>query len=314
MTTPNPSAEDFGYYSRTMVQLCAISYEDMGSIPNDVTNLGWDVVWGPAELVSWLDISYSLAFICQRQAAPQEYAVVIRGTNMMSWDSWELEDFAIGTTRPFNELAPHAPANALVSHGTFRGLVDLLKLRDTTRQNTGIVDFLTNKKPGSLFITGQSLGGTLAPPLFAYLNDVLYGGNPVTNMALWTFAGLTPGDANFNTYFNALFSRTFPWRFHNSLDIAPLSWWSLDGIRNIYSANGLSWRWPADDLIEDLFTRAQGKNYTQPVGRDQVLPGTFQQNIIDEYVWPAQAMYQHHISTYAGLVTTAFPESLASSA
>lgn len=314
MTILDPSANEYNYYPRTMIRLCAISYDDFNGIANEVQQLGWEVVWGPAELVSWLDISYSLAFICRRQrsSAPDEYTVVIRGTNMMSWDSWEKEDFAVGATRPFNELAPHAPANALISHGTYRGTRDLLRLRDPDK-NTSIVDFLTHAKPPVLYVTGHSLGGTLSPPLFAYLNDVLYGGNYVTNMALWTFAGLTPGDVNFNTYFNGLFNPQFAWRLHNNLDIAPFCWWSMDNIKNIYKANDLSWGWPEDDLIESLFARAQGKNYAQPLG-NQVLLGTFNNEIIDEYLWTAQAMFQHHVSTYQTLVDDAYPEILASSA
>lgn len=311
MTLLEPLANDYNYYPRTMINLAALSYDDLGSIPNAVQQLGWQVVWGPAELVSWLDVSFSLAYVCRRAQPYNEYTVVIRGTNMMSWDSWEKEDFAIGTTRPFNELAPHAPANALVSHGTFRGITDLLSLRDPQKK-TSIIDFLSLANPSVLYVTGHSLGGTLSPPLFAYLNDVLYGGNYVSNMALWTFAGLTAGDVNFNTYFNRLFNPEFAWRLHNTLDIAPLCWWSLPGIQNIYQAHGLNWGWPEDDLIEDLFARAQGKNYAQPVG-DQALPGTFDTNIIDEYLWTAQAMHQHHSSTYQTLVNTAYPP-LASSA
>ena len=311
MTLLEPLANDYNYYPRTMVDLAAISYDDLGSIPNEVQQLGWQVVWGPAELVSWLDVSYSLAYVCRRPQPYNEYTVVIRGTNMMSWDSWEKEDFAIGTTRPFNELAPHAPANALVSYGTFRGTTDLLSLRDPQKK-TSIVDFLRLEKPSVLYVTGHSLGGTLSPPLFAYLNDVLYGGNYVTNMALWTFAGLTAGDINFNTYFNGLFNPEFAWRLHNTLDIAPFCWWSLPNIQNIYQAYGLNWGWPEDDLIEDLFARAQGKNYAQPVG-DQALPGTFDNSIVDEYLWTAQAMHQHHSSTYQTLVNTVYPP-LASSA
>jgi hypothetical protein len=297
-------ANNYNYYPRTMIRFCSISYEDMGSIPGDVQNLGWEVVWGPAELVSWLDISYSLAYVCRRQLTQTEYAVVIRGTNMMSWDSWEKEDFAIGTTRPFNELAPHAPANALISHGTYRGIVDLLTLRDPNT-NTSIVDFLRSAKPESLYVTGHSLGGTLSPPFYAYLNDVLYGGKVPFNMALWTFAGLTPGDVNFNTYFEGR-TRQFSWRLHNNLDIAPFCWWSLNDIRNVYRANSLNWGFPEDRLLEDLFARGKGKNYAQPTG-DQVLLGTFNKHFFDKHLWTVQAMYQHHVSTYQGLVDKKYP-------
>jgi hypothetical protein len=314
MTNLETLASNYNYYPRTMISFCSISYNSLSSIPGEVKKLGWDVVWGPAELVSSLDVSYSLAYICRRQqlnVAP-EYTVVIRGTNMMSWDSWVKEDFAIGTTRPFRELARRAPANALISHGTFRGTQDLLKLRDPNKK-TGIVDFLSNQKPSYLYVTGHSLGGTLSPALFAYLNDVLYGGGFVTGMALWTFAGLTAGDVNFNTYFNSLFNPLFPWRLHNTMDIAPFCWWSLDNIKNIYKSNGLNWGFPEDDLLEDLFDRAKGKNYAQPVG-NQVLPGAFNQSIIDKYLWTAQAMYQHHSTTYQKLVNQVYPEALASSA
>ena len=307
MTTLEPLASNYNYYPRLMIRLCLISYDDLNLIASKVKSLGWEVVWGPAELVSWLDISYSLAFVCRRQQSsqPPEYTVVIRGTNMMSWDSWELEDFAIGTTRPFNELAPHAPANALVSHGTFRGTQYLLELRDP-KTKIGMVDFLRKLGPNLLYVTGHSLGGTLSPPMFAYLNDVLYGGK-ATNMALWTFAGLTPGDINFNTYFNKLLVQQFKWRLHNTLDIAPFCWWSMNDIRIVYQSNGLNWGWPEERLIKDLFKQGEGKNYAQPIGGDQALPGTFNKYIIDDYLWTAQAMFQHHVSTYMSLVDTAYP-------
>jgi hypothetical protein len=105
----------------------------------------------------------------------------------------------------------------------------------------------------------------------------------------------------------------FPWRLHNTMDIAPFCWWSLDNIKNIYKSNGLNWGFPEDDLLEDLFDRAKGKNYAQPVG-NQVLPGAFNQSIIDKYLWTAQAMYQHHSTTYQKLVNQVYPEALASSA
>jgi hypothetical protein len=306
MTMLKPLADNYNYYPRTMIRLCEISYDDISIIPSEVQQLGLDVVWGPVELVSWLDVSYSLAYVCMRED-PNEYTLVIRGTNMDSWDSWEKEDFAIGTLRLFNELAPHAPASALISHGTYRGIKDLLKLNDPNT-GAGIADFLSKANPTYLYITGHSLGGTLTPPMFAYLNDVLYGGGYVHNMAMWTFAGLTPGDAGFNTYFNSLSNPEFQWRLNNTLDIAPFCWWSLEDIQNIYQPYGLSWGWPEDNLLEDLFSRAAGKGYAQPVG-DQALPGIFNADIIDDYLWVAQASYQHHSTTYQTLVDNAYPES-----
>ena len=305
MTMLETLANNYNYYPRTMIRLCEISYDDLSLIPGEVQQLGWNVVWGPAELVSSWDISYSLAYVCAR-SQPNEYTMVIRGTNMDSWDSWVKEDFAISTKVPFNRLAPHAPASALISQGTSNGMNDLLKLTDPI-SGQGLVDFLRGAGPSYLYVTGHSLGGTLTPPMFAYLNDVLYGGGHVHNMALWSFAGLTPGDAGFNNYFNSLGNPEFPFRIHNPLDIAPFCWWSLQNIKNIYVPYGLSYGFPEDDLFSDLFADAAGKGYAQPLG-DQVLPAQFNYSIIDEFVWIAQAMYQHHSTTYQTLVDQTYPE------
>lgn len=307
MTNLKPLADNYNYYPQTTIRLCEISYQDMSSIPGAIANLGLELVWGPAELVSSWDISYSLMYVCKRSPL-NEYFVVIRGTNMYSWESWTQQDFAIGNTQPFNQLAPHAPADALISQGTFNGMTDLLSLTDPNT-GQGVVQFLSGANPPYLYVTGHSLGGTLTPPLFAYLNDVLYGGGFVHNMALWSFAGLTPGDGGFNTYFNSLFNPEFQWRLHNTLDIAPFGWWSLTDIQNIYQPYDLSWGPPEDDFIEDLFAQAAGIGYAQPVG-DQALPGAFDYNIIDEYLWTAQAMHQHHSSTYQTLVDQAYPQTL----
>jgi hypothetical protein len=306
MTLLTPFAEDFNYYPPTMIRLCEISYQDMDCIPAAVQalGLGLSVVWGPAEHVSDVGISYSLMYVARREQ-PDEYTVVIRGTAMDSWETWTLEDFDIGSTQLFNQLAPHAPAGALISQGTYDGVNDLLTLTDPV-SGQGVVEFLRDADPTYLYVTGHSLGGTLTPPMMAYLNDVLYGGGYMQNMAPFTFAGLTPGDSGFNSYFNSLFNVQFPWRLHNTLDIAPLCWWSLSAIQAIYEPYGLGWGWPEDDLLEDLFRDAAGIGYAQPLG-DLALPGVFDDSIIDDDLWVAQALHQHHATTYQILVDNAFP-------
>ena len=304
MGTPAEAASDFGYYPRTMIDLAVIAYSDIASIPPKVEALGMEVVWGPAQLVRWDGITYSLAYIAHRRHT-HETTVVIRGTTVDSWSSWTLEDFDVGTTQPFNQLAPHAPADALVSQGTFNGVTDLLKLTDPAT-GLGIVEFLQATNPRYLYVAGHSLGGTLTPPLFACLNDRLYGGGYVHNMALFAFAGLTPGDAGFARYFNSLSNPEFPWRYHNTLDLAPFCFWSLPDIQNLYVPWGLYYGFPEDDLLNPLFQEAAGIGYTQPLG-DYALQGVFDTSIVDEYVWAAQAMHQHHGTTYQALVKAAFP-------
>lgn len=113
--------------------------------------------------------------------------------------------------------------------------------------------------------------------------------------------------SGFNSYFNQMFSPRMPWRMHNSLDIAPLCWWSLPGIRNIYQRHGLDWGPVERDFIEDLFDKAEGKGYAQPSG-EWLLHGSFDDSIIDDDLWIAQALHQHHATTYQILVDAAFPE------
>ena len=92
-----------------------IAYSDLGSIPAQ-----WSArhgVLGPAQLVNWR-IAYSAAYVAHRPET-HEYTVVIRGTNMYSW-------LSCGTRLRGRQYAafnppPHAPADALVSQGTFTG-------------------------------------------------------------------------------------------------------------------------------------------------------------------------------------------------
>ena len=296
-------AGSYNIYPRTMVRLCVISYESVDDIPGAVQPLGWDVVWGPAERRSIIDISYTLMFVC-RNRQTGEYAVVIRGTNFDSLRSWIFQDFDIGSTQPFSKLAPHAPSNALIAQGTYNGMSDLLNLTDPNNGKT-LVQFLQQSHPKRLYVTGHSLGGTLTPTMFAYLNDVIYGGGPATSMALWSFAGLTPGDSNFNSYFNGLFRGSYQWRIFNTLDVAPFCWWSAQDLETIYQSHGLKLLSAEKDLIDDLFDMGAGVGYAQPtVG--QPLNGTFDPSIIDRYLWVAQADHQHSSLTYQKLVDATF--------
>lgn len=300
------SNNGYNYYPQVMIQLCAISYQTPSTIPPAVEQLGWTVTWGPAQLPSDSDDPYALAYVAHRDN-PDEYTVVIRGTNLDSWEAWSSEDFDIGTTVPFNQLVPSAPDGAVISQGTYNGVTDLLQLNDP---NTGasLVSYLQGVNPGFLYVTGHSLGGTLVPPMFAYLNSELYGGGFVHNMALWSFAGLTPGNADFNAYFNGLFNTLFPWRLYNTLDIAPDCWWSKEGIETIYSPN-ISYGEPEQVVFDILFGLAQGNGYVQPEYGGTPLTGVFQSET-GLFQWIQEAMYQHHVTTYQGLVDQAYPLAL----
>lgn len=294
--------DSYNYYPQTMIDFCAISYDDISSIPAAVQQLGWTVVWGPAQLLSDEGVSYSLAFVASRND-PNETTVVIRGTNLDSWTAWTSEDFDIGTTVPFTQLVPTAPAGAVISQGTLDGINDLLQLTDPAT-NASLVSYLQGVT-GDLYVTGHSLGGTLVAPMTAYLNYVLYGGGYFTNMAMWSFAGLTPGNADFNNYFTSLGNPEFPWRLYNTLDIAPDCWGNLPAIKTIYTPP-LTYGLPESLVLDGLFLLADGKGYAQPTDGSVPLAGTFQQETGD-FAWIDEAIYQHHFTTYQTLVDQAYP-------
>lgn len=294
---------NYAYYARLMAALAVLAYNDpMTSIPQQVEPLGVQVVWGPAEIGDGLDISYTRAFIT-RDTASGAYAVVIRGTNPLSLLSWTLEDFDVSTAVPFNTIVPTAPDSALISQGTYNGLAYLAELKDPATGKT-MVEYLLQAQPDTLLVTGHSLGGTLVPPTFAYLHAWLSESDSTVTMLPFSFAGLTPGNAAFNAYFNGLFDPQLQWRFYNTLDIAPYMWWSLDGLQNVYSANRLSWGWPESGWLTGKFTQAAPIGYAQPAG-GWPLEGTFDTSIVDDHLWVAQAAHQHHGCTYFGLVSAA---------
>jgi len=314
MTVFEQIANNYNYYPTTAIELCVISYNDISAISQAVSdNTNLSVVWGPAQWVDIFDVPYSLMYVASHSATG-EYFVVIRGTNFESLYTWLEQDFKIDSSQPFSALPgnpPGAPASALISQGTFNGMTDLISLTDP---NTGlsVVEFLSTQTPKYLYVTGHSLGGTLTPPLFAYLNAMLYGGGTISNMALWSFAGLTPGGSGFNDYFNSIIpnNQGFLWRIQNSLDIAPFCWWSEDAIENIYNFNPyyLTWGDAEEASFDGLFYAASvsGIGYEQPQP-GLVLPGQFNTGFFDENIWAVQAAYQHHSTTYQQLVNSQYP-------
>lgn len=299
-------------YLKTAIQLCVASYDDFAKIVSAVaSSTGLSVVWGPAELKHWDGISYSRAFIAEK-AETGEYYVVIRGTNFDSLSSWLKQDFAISSSQAFGALPgrpPNVPGDALIAQGTFNGMSDLIGLRDPIT-NASIVDFLSQRSPRFLYVTGHSLGGTLTPTMFAYLNAMLYGGGRVHNMALWSFAGLTAGGAGFNQYFNSLLPdpQCVQWRVHNTLDIAPQCWVSQQGLETIYAVQHLAPSLLERDGISDLFHDAEsaGIGYAHPQA-GLALPGAFASAFPDRDSFALQALQQHHPATYQALIAARFP-------
>lgn len=285
-----------------MMQLAAIAYDakDLVRLSVDFHFMGkLKVVWGPEEAyhdVLGVPVPYSAAFIAQGPGEG-EYTVVIRGTEANSLMSWITEDFEV-TPVPFSRFAANAPPNAMISQGTSNGLNDLISLG---QPGNGLVDFLTAADPTTLYVTGHSLGGTLTPALFAYLNYQLRGGVHVDNMAPCSFAGLTAGNREFNDYFNGLFTCPTPWRFYNTLDIAPILWEGTRAdLEHLYESPNFKLPYEGAEaaVLDALLQAAQPTGYQQP-GGGHPLTGTLDTSCTS---WIKEALAQHHHSEYLKLV------------
>jgi hypothetical protein len=296
MSNPNLTPAQQNLLLNMLIDLCVYSYSKPSELVTKVQDMSLNVVWGPAEL-STPFVPYCLAFIAQSPGTG-DYYVVVRGTDPESLTSWLKEDFDISTTKPFTDFVSSAPQNANISTGTWNGMNALLQLTDPNSKQK-MLDFLKTQAITSLYITGHSLGGTLIPPLFAYLSSNLSG----VSCTPVSFAGLTSGDNNFAAYINGLVG-TLKWRVCNSLDIAPLMFDSTTNeVENIYASEN---KYPVlltKDLLYHLFKDAAGKNYTQPTGEIPVT-GTFNTG---HWFWDTEALYQHHATTYQSMIQQQFP-------
>jgi hypothetical protein len=285
-----------------LMQLAAIAYDakDFVRLSVDFHFMGRvKVVWGPEEAyhdVLGVPVPYSAAFIAQGPGEG-EYTVVIRGTEANSLMSWVTEDFEVSPV-PFSGFAANAPSNAMISKGTSNGLNDLINLG---QPGNGIVDFLRAANPTTLYVTGHSLGGTLTPALFAYLNYELRGGVQVDDMAPCSFAGLTAGNGEFNDYFSGLFTSATRWRFYNTLDIAPILWEGTRAdLEHLYELPGLNLPYEGAEalVLNGLLRDAKPGGYQQPSG-GHPLAGTPDTSCTS---WIKEALAQHHHSAYLKLV------------
>lgn len=278
-------------------------------ISTAVAQYNHTVVWGPVwhyPSYTWDSESDACMYVAQSNITGNQF-VVIRGTNFLSMESWLNEDFGTYPQQALTPLIPNAPANALVAWGTLYGLTLLSELQDSTTNNT-ILQYFANlvnigKLPKSIIVTGHSLGGTLTPPLFVYLNHFLNHDTNGTRTVLLpiSFAGLTPGNAAFNSYFDQELGPYRFYRFVNSLDIAPFCWWSESGVLTIYDHNngngcGTVYFKPTL-LIEDLFSGLDG--LYQEMGHKILLAGHCSQPFS---LWETLALYQHHVTTYLALM------------
>lgn len=276
-------------------------------IKKQVATYGWQVVWGPTwhyPGYHWDSESDACMFIAQNPGNNNLMAI-IRGTNPYSMSSWLSQDFDTGIMESIKQLVPSADAGAFVARGTYHGadiLINHLK-DDTTKNTAGTYLKSLSPKPPAIFVTGHSLGATLIPVYYLYLEDLLNNGgsgNPVSILPI-SFAGLTPGGDGFNQYFKKQLGDSYYFRFVNSLDIAPYCWWSKNGVLTIYDNNngngcGRVIGRPTA-VIDELFYGIQG--WYKEISDKIPLKGYCHEPYD---LWETLALHQHHVSTYLALI------------
>jgi hypothetical protein len=160
------------------------------------------------------------------------------------------------------------------------------------------MDFLYQAKPAVVFVAGHSLGGTVTPPLAGFFLNNLRFYNKSVLVAPVTFAGLTSGNPQFASYMDQRFSGLGPWRYHNTLDIAPFLWNNKQQVFDIYNPWGVA----CPDVIQDAinYITEGAPPYAQPNGDGAPLPGVFEH--LGLFKWEREAAHQHASLTYVNLM------------
>src|ERR1044071_8030283 len=289
------------YTKQVGMTLSEIAYADPANIPRQLAEK-YSARGGVYQL-QWLGVTAgNLMYVC-RQPGVDQWIVVIRGSasdplTEAFWVNWFLQDLTVFDQVPLPFGQRHN-GGARISWGAREGLEDLISMRDRTT-GLSLVEFLqaaVKFTPGSVVVAGHSLGGALASVLAPSLSETLGRPNnhPANAFLALTFAAPTAGDARFASYLSGLFDG-YPFRFVNSLDIAPHCWSlaGLDWITRSYQPKPLISAF-FRGLIDTIWFALYEENlhYVQPGA------GVFDSaGLAQEYWWFKEAGHQHAGQTY----------------
>ena len=192
---------------------------------NSQTGNDWGIVWGPAVL-SMKDKHgtqrvINVLYVAQNGGPTGEYAICIAGTDFDSWYDWLIEDGLVLVRRDWKYGNP--PRDTKVSEAVHVGLDKLQALvpcDGLLGAGQSLQTWLgTLTGPLTLNVTGHSLGGALSVLVALWLQDTM-SGSPAINC--FCYAGPTPGNDNFSTYFSERVPNTT--RVWNQYDVVPNAW------------------------------------------------------------------------------------------
>jgi len=173
---------------------------------------------------SLIDWNAALVFVC-REAGSGKYTVVVRGTNPFSWPSWKLEDLDTGSKVAWKSASNIGADCGSISQATCTALKTHLALMDGGLK---LFDFLDAHLPSmkTLNFTGHSLGGCVSPVLALKYKEHLESKKFTSPaLSLYSYAGPSPGDADFAGYMNESFADFNVVSFlRDKKDIVPHIW------------------------------------------------------------------------------------------
>ena len=273
----------------------------------------WRLVWGPAvdELLFTL-FDDNMAYIVQHIEHPNRFAIVFRGTNPISLSDWIFEDFLVLRKYRWKVGKENAPGGAKISHGThiaMHQVKDLEAPSGVPGAGTTMLQFLriqaeTQYKPLEIYVTGHSLGSTIATTAALFLKqtagktDIPVGQqwDPDNSSTIKTygFAGATAGNKAFSEFSDSLLDDKHLFRVANSLDIVPHAWnkETISQLHNLYEPVAKA-KFAADLVIGYAKLVSILCDYTQPQAQQPFLTGTLSEPCKDYF---QQAIYQHVVA------------------
>jgi len=280
-----------------MMTLSSMSYLPSGDIksyladPHYATGGEWSLVWGPVETTG------NLMYVV-KWSQDNIYAVVIRGT-VLSFSLGTLidiyEDLDGGTQVQWPY--PFVPG-ALVANGTLYGLSVLTSM---SSNNLSLLEYLASIPTGGwLFVTGHSLGACLTTVLAPWLQYQLSWINPQLFVVTNTFAAPTAGNQAFADWYTNQAFRGRSWRYYNSIDMIPMGWNNLLGVKDLFPSPGPSCPTAMKgviDMVNDWLVDIDGVSYAQTNGDGDVLQGT-----PTSAGWFTEAGHQHDHNNYLGML------------
>jgi len=235
----------------------------------------WEIVWGPRvydfPIIS-KGHSNNTMLVVQNTDNPNIYAIAIAGTDPKSWSDWVFEDFWVWDTKPWHYGNAPSSLNPQISAATSVGLSTLQAIAPvsgTPAQGLTLREFLSSimidaSQEISIYVTGHSLGGALAPAVACWLNDTksAWDTKDQSTIHAYAFAGATPGNADFATWMNSQFQGDQLVRVSNTLDMVPHAWnyETMLEIQNLYPTP-YSLPRLLDGVIKDISTKLQAIDY-----------------------------------------------------